>query len=109
MIRKRWPDTDWEDYLTQERDDQDYTPVELTDWCCLPVQEFLSVETRAELDRAIRRLSETQHIVFILRDLQGLAIQETSQVLYLTDSLLLQPKRPRFLAIPASASSVRSI
>jgi RNA polymerase sigma-70 factor (ECF subfamily) len=86
MIRKRRPEGNWVDLQTQDQDDRDYTPVQLTDWCCLPEQELLSTESRVVLDQAIQRLPEILRIVFILRDLQGLSIQETSQVLNLTES-----------------------
>ncbi|HEY5159354.1 MAG TPA: sigma-70 family RNA polymerase sigma factor, partial [Anaerolineales bacterium] len=55
-------------------------------WCCLPEQELLSTESRVVLDQAIQCLPDILRIVFILRDLQGLSIQETSQVLNLTES-----------------------
>ena len=74
------------DLRDQDRDDHNYTPAQLTDWCCLPEQELLSTESRAVLDQAVQRLPEILRIVFILRDLQGLSIQQTSQVLNLTGS-----------------------
>ena len=86
MIRKRRPEVDLVDLQSQDQDDRDYIPVQLTDWCCLPEQELLSTESRVVLDQAIQRLPEILRIVFILRDLQGLSIQETSQVLNLTES-----------------------
>jgi len=86
MIRKRRPEVSRVDLQNQDQDDHDYTPVQLTDWCCLPEQELLSTESRAVLDQAVQRLPEILRIVFILRDLQGLSIQQTSQVLNLTGS-----------------------
>jgi RNA polymerase sigma-70 factor (ECF subfamily) len=86
MIRKRRPDVDQLDLRDQDRDDHNYTPAQLTDWCCLPEQDLLSTESRAALDQAVQHLPEILRIVFILRDIQGLSIQETSQVLNLTRS-----------------------
>lgn len=86
LIRKRRPEIDWSDIQQDDRVDTDYSPVEFTDWCCLPEEEFLTAESRAALDQAIQRLPVTLRIVFVLRDIQGLSIQETSQALELTDS-----------------------
>lgn len=86
MIRKRRPDVNLDDLQSQDQDDHDYTPIQLTDWCCLPERELLSTESRAVLDQAIWRLPETLRIVFILRDILGLPIRETSQVLGLSEA-----------------------
>jgi len=86
LIRKRRPEIDWSDIQQDDRIDTDYSPVEFTDWCCLPEEEFLTAESRAALDQAIQHLPVTLRIVFVLRDIQGLSIQETSQALELTDS-----------------------
>jgi RNA polymerase sigma-70 factor, ECF subfamily len=61
-------------------------PVLFTDWCCLPEEEFVSTESRATLDRAIRILPEKLRIVFILRDIENLSILETCQVLGLSET-----------------------
>ncbi len=65
---------------------EDYSPLQFVDWCCLPEDELLSVEARSHLDRAIQRLPEKLRIVFILRDLEGLSIKETSQSLDLSQT-----------------------
>jgi RNA polymerase sigma-70 factor (ECF subfamily) len=85
-IRKQRPEVNLADSLPEDEDDRDYSPAQFTDWCCLPEQEYLSAESRAALDQAVQRLPETLRIVFILRDIQGLSIQETSQALDLTES-----------------------
>jgi RNA polymerase sigma-70 factor, ECF subfamily len=86
LIRKRRPEVNWTDLQQDDKVDTDYTPVQLIDWCCLPEEEFLTGESRVALDQAIHHLPETLRIIFILRDIQGLSIQETSQALNLTDS-----------------------
>jgi len=86
LIRKRRPEIGLADLQSEDQDNHDYTPVQLTDWCCLPEQELLSAESRTALDQAIQRLPEIMRIVFILRDIQGLSIHETMQVLGLTES-----------------------
>ncbi len=86
MVRKRRPETNFTDTVQEQDEDQILDPVQFTDWCCLPEEEFLTSESRAALDRAVQRLPETLRIVFILRDIEGLSIQETSQALNLSES-----------------------
>jgi RNA polymerase sigma-70 factor (ECF subfamily) len=70
----------------EEGSEDDYTPVQFVDWCCLPEGELLSTEARANLDKAIRELPEKYQTVFILRDIEGLSIRETSEALGLTET-----------------------
>jgi RNA polymerase sigma-70 factor, ECF subfamily len=67
-------------------DDENYFPVQFVDWCCLPEDELLSSEAKARLDSAIQKLPEKLRVVFILRDIEGLSIRETSQALGLTET-----------------------
>jgi len=86
MIRKQRPETTLTDTSLEDDEGEDYSPVQFVDWCCLPEDELLSSEARSRLDRAIQRLPERLRIVFILRDLEGLSIQETSQALDLSQT-----------------------
>ena len=86
MVRKRRPETNFTDTVQEQDEDQILDPVQFTDWCCLPEEEFLTSESRAALDRAVQRLPETLRIVFILRDIEALSIQETSQALGLSET-----------------------
>lgn len=85
-LRKRRPEMSLAEADDDESEDENYTPLHLADWCCLPEEELLSSETRRKLDEAIQRLPETLRIVFILRDLQSLSIQETGQALGISES-----------------------
>ncbi len=58
----------------------------LTDWCCLPEEELLSAESRQRLEQAVDALPETLRVVFMLRDLEGLSIRETAEMLGLTET-----------------------
>jgi RNA polymerase sigma-70 factor, ECF subfamily len=60
--------------------------MEIVDWCCLPEGELLSSETRRFLDQAIQKLPENLRVVFVMRDLEGLSIQETSEALGLSEN-----------------------
>ncbi len=84
-IRKQRPEVNIGEELNEDDDDIN-SPIQFIDWCCLPESEMVSTESRNELDNAILRLSEALRIVFILRDIEGLSIQETSKVLNLTET-----------------------
>jgi RNA polymerase sigma-70 factor, ECF subfamily len=86
LLRKRRPETNFFDVTPEVEDDQNLDPVQFTDWCCLPEEEYLSAEGRIAMDRAVEHLPETLRIVFVLRDLEDLSIQETSQVLGLSET-----------------------
>jgi RNA polymerase sigma-70 factor (ECF subfamily) len=86
MLRKRRSETTFTDTAAEEDEDRISNPVEFTDWCCLPEEEFLSTESKAALDRAVQHLPETLRIVFVLRDIENLSIHETSQALGLTET-----------------------
>jgi RNA polymerase sigma-70 factor (ECF subfamily) len=69
-----------------EGEEGDVEGMEIVDWCCQPEAELLSGEARRMMEDAVRSLPETLRTVFILRDLEGLSIQETAEVLNLGES-----------------------
>ena len=69
-----------------ETDEGEQEPVQIVDWCCLPENEFLSVESRARLDAAVLKLPESLRVVFLLRDINDLSTHETAEVLGLSDT-----------------------
>jgi RNA polymerase sigma-70 factor (ECF subfamily) len=85
LLRKQKPTVqvamDYED-----DEDEIQHPTQFTDWCCLPEDELLSDEARHNLDQAIRHLPEKLQVVFLLRDIEGLSIRETSEALDLTET-----------------------
>jgi RNA polymerase sigma-70 factor, ECF subfamily len=84
MLRKRRPTVPVDE--NADEIDDDFTPIQFTDWCCLPEQEFLTDESKRQLDLAIQRLPETLKVVFLLRDIEGLSIRETSEALGLSET-----------------------
>lgn len=66
--------------------DEDLVPMQFTDWCCLPEDEFVSAEAKKQLDRAIQRLPDSLRVVFVLRDIEGLSIKETVEALSLSET-----------------------
>jgi RNA polymerase sigma-70 factor (ECF subfamily) len=70
----------------EDDDDELQHPTQFTDWCCLPEEDLLSAESKKQLDKAIRQLPEKLRVVFLLRDIEGLSIRETSETLDLTET-----------------------
>lgn len=67
-------------------DEEDVKPHTFIDWCCLPEDTLLDAEMRVYLDKAIQKLPEKLRLVFILRDIEGLSIRETSEVLGISEA-----------------------
>jgi RNA polymerase sigma-70 factor (ECF subfamily) len=61
-------------------------PRQIIDWCCLPENELMSSEARANLDQRIQELPESLRAVFLLRDIEGLSTRETAEVLDISES-----------------------
>lgn len=86
MIRKHHPEMVLSEVGLDEAEQGDLFPAQFTDWCCLPEDEFLTSESKAALDQAIQHLPETLRIVFLLRDIEGLSIEETGNTLGLSET-----------------------
>lgn len=54
---------------------------QLTDWTSDPLAQTLNDELRMKLDQAILKLPELYRMVFILRDVEGMSGEQTSQSL----------------------------
>jgi RNA polymerase sigma-70 factor (ECF subfamily) len=86
LIRKQKPETAVIEEEPFNNTEQDYMPIQVVDWCCLPEKEFLSNESRSHLNKAIQNLPSKLRSVFILRDIEGLSIRETAETLNLTET-----------------------
>ena len=84
MLRKLRPEVSLDDQGAEE--DEGYTPVQLVDWSPLPEADLMADESRRYLERAIGNLPEALRVVFILRDIEGLSIKETSEALNLSET-----------------------
>ena len=60
--------------------------MEIVDFCCLPEGELLSAESRRALDQAVQHLPASLRVVFVMRDLEGLSIQDTAEALGLSEN-----------------------
>ena len=83
-LRKRQPLFVSIDMQGTGDDGAEITPVQLFDWCCLPEDDFATVEAHGELEQAIAELPPALRSVFILRELEGLSTEATAQALELT-------------------------
>jgi RNA polymerase sigma-70 factor, ECF subfamily len=66
-----------EDFQAEE----DIFPMEVADWAANPEQLYRTSELRDILIRGLRELSPILRTVFVLRDIEGLTIDQTAEVL----------------------------
>jgi len=85
LIRRKKPEFNIEDTQTDDSD-AGLTPNYFVDWSGLPENELLSEEGRKALDESIQTLPEKLRIIFIMRDIEGLSINETADALGLTET-----------------------
>ncbi len=76
------------DSLDEPKTDEegDYWPLDFADWREIPSESLEREELRGALNRALDSLSPTYREVLICRDIQQLSIEETAQVLGITES-----------------------
>ncbi len=67
-----------------EGDEGDYIPMDFADWREIPSEALERKELKAALTRALASMKPQFRQVFIMRDVQGLNIEETAQVLGVT-------------------------
>ncbi len=87
ILRKRKPQQALLESDLQD-DDEEVGEIQIVDWCCMPEHELMSGETRKFLDKAMEKLSPALKVVFLLRDVQGLSIKETADVLDVTEAVV---------------------
>ncbi len=87
MIRRRKPQAlSVEEGSPDPESDAESEGMEIVDFCCLPEGELLSGEARRFLDQAIQHLPANLRVVFVMRDLEGLSIQDTAETLGLSEA-----------------------
>lgn len=75
------------DALSEEADG-DFTPALLTDWREIPSEALERKEVREHLQKAIERLPLIYRAVLVMRDMEGLDIQETAHALSIATTLV---------------------
>lgn len=88
IIRRRKPEVTIEKESEEDQMDTLEKPDQFNDWCCLPEKEFQSSELRGFMDKAVKRLSPALRVVFTLRDIQGLSVKETAEILNVTEGVV---------------------
>lgn len=84
LIRRRRPELL---LMDEEEEKQDaVSPNLIVDWGALPERELLSNEVKQFLDQAVQQLSPNLRMVFLLRDVAGLSIQDTAQELGISEA-----------------------
>ena len=86
MVRKRKPQAISVEESNSFDAEAESDSMEIVDWCCLPEGELLSSESRRFLDHAVQNLPANLRVVFVMRDLEGLSIQDTAEALGLSEN-----------------------
>ena len=84
MVRKQRPQIRVEDEPEDEEGEAGQG-MQIVDWCCLPERELVSDEARRFINKAIADLPENLRTTFVLRDVEGLSIKETSEALEISE------------------------
>src|SRR5690348_15935488 len=64
--------------------EHDAMPLEISDWKANPERDYKASEPREILTKALEGLSQSLRIVFVLRDMEGLSVEETAKTLDLS-------------------------
>ena len=71
-----------------ENDEGDFLPKEVTDWSPNPEQLCWASELKSILVKALEDLEPISRMVFVLRDIEGLSIDQTAEVLNMSNSAI---------------------
>lgn len=86
MLMRRKKNTVNLDDFPSEDADETPLPEVFVDWSALPEDELLTGESKKTLDSAMNKLPDTLRMVFVLRDIEGMSIKETAEILNLTET-----------------------
>jgi RNA polymerase sigma-70 factor (ECF subfamily) len=86
LVRKRKPEAISVEESTPFDAEGESEGMEIVDFCCLPEGELLSNESREFLSLAVQHLPENLRLVFVMRDIEGLSIQETAEAMNLSEN-----------------------
>ena len=81
VIRKRKPELSLSRPAEDGEEEDNGEEMQIVDWGHMPESELLSLEARRTIDQAVDKLPETLRVVFLLRDVEGLSIEETADSL----------------------------
>lgn len=81
LVRKRKPEVSLAPPTEDEDDEDDGAEMQIVDWGHLPETELLSGESKRHIDQAVESLPQRLRVVFLLRDVEGLSIEDTAATL----------------------------
>ncbi len=70
--------------LESPHSEEDNLPLDFADWAPNPEQLYRAAELEAILRKALRKLSPASRMVFVLRDIEGLSLEQTAEALSLS-------------------------
>ena len=85
LLRRKKNTVNLDDFQPEDAEETPLPEV-FVDWSALPETELLNGESKGALDAAVASLPESLRMVFLLRDIEGLSIKETSDILNLTET-----------------------
>ncbi|GAP14135.1 RNA polymerase sigma factor, sigma-70 family [Longilinea arvoryzae] len=81
MVRKRKPEVSLSTPAEDDDDEENGEELQIVDWGHLPESELLSGESRRHIDQAVENLPQKLKVVFLLRDVEGLSIEDAAATL----------------------------
>lgn len=81
LLRKRKPEVSLATPNDSDDEEENGEEMQIVDWGHLPESELLSGEARRSIDQAVERLPQRLKVVFLLRDVEGLSIEDTAAAL----------------------------
>lgn len=85
LLRRKKNVVNLDDFQPEDAEETPLPEV-FVDWSALPEDELLSSESKTALDGAVKKLPESLRMVFFLRDIEGLSIRDTAEILNLTET-----------------------
>lgn len=85
LLRRKKNTVNLDDFQPEDAEETPLPEV-FVDWSALPEDELLNGESKGTLDAAVASLPESLRMVFLLRDIEGLSIKETADILNLTET-----------------------
>ena len=85
LLRRKKTTVNFDDFEAGADEDTPQPEV-FVDWSDLPEDQLLSGESSTALNDAVKRLPEPLRMVFVLRDVEGISIRDTAEILNLTET-----------------------
>ncbi|MBN8658451.1 MAG: sigma-70 family RNA polymerase sigma factor [Anaerolineae bacterium] len=85
VLRRKKTAVNFDDFEAGAEEDVSIPEV-FVDWSDLPEDQLLSGESSTALNDAVEHLPESLRMVFVLRDVEGVSIRDTAEILNLTET-----------------------